>query len=190
VLRVRFLRRLIVLLAVLWVIGELAAIPVANRMVAQQVSRQTHDVADVKASVGTFPVVTRFVLTGKISRAAITLLGVQRIALRFATVQFDLSGVAIDRGRLLSTRQAHITAVDRAIITATIDVAALPARAARLVAADVRVSGRTLLVGPASFRLSSDVLPCSPAVQVNGAEVVLSCTIDHVPPALLESAQS
>jgi hypothetical protein len=185
----RMLRRLVLLLVVLWVVVEIAAIPVANRMIEEQVAAQTRGVASVKASVGTFPVVARFVLTGKISRVGVTLVRVARAALTFTEVRFDLSGVELDRGRLLKNRQAHITAVDTATITATLDTSALPPRLAGAVARNVRISGRTLLLGPASFQLASDILPCSPSAHVVGSSVILTCTIDHVPPALLETAQ-
>src|SRR5581483_10211712 len=185
----RIVRRLVLLLVVLWVVVEIAAIPVANRMVETQVAKQTRDTAAVKASVGSFPVVARFVLTGKISRVAVTLDRVSRIALTFTEVRFDLSGVEVERSRLLSDRQAHITAVDSATIAATLDTSALPPRLAGAVARNARVSGRTLLLGPVSFQLSPDILPCSPTTHVVGNDVILSCTIDHVPPALLEAAQ-
>ena len=184
----RLLRLLVVLLALAWLVGEIAAIPVADRMLEQEVSAHTRGVAGVKASVGTFPIVTRFVLTGRVSRATVTLDRVTRLALRFTEVRFDLSGVALDRARLLRSRQARITAVDRATITATVDTGALPPQAAAI-SRNVHVSGRTLLLGSASFTLSSDILPCSPDAHVIGNDVILSCTIDHVPPALLETAQ-
>jgi hypothetical protein len=185
----RFLRRLILFLVVVWLIVEVAAIPVANRMIETQVARQTRNAASVKANVGTFPIVARFVLTGRVNKATIRLERVARLALTFTEVKFDLSGVQIDRSRLIKNRQAYITAVDSATITATLDTSALPPQVAGAIARNVHVSGRTLLVGPASFQLSPDVLPCSPIVQVVGSSVVLSCTIDHVPPALLETAQ-
>jgi hypothetical protein len=183
------IRRLVLLVVVLWLVAEVAAIPVANRMIEAQVATQTRNADGVKASVGTFPVIARFVLTGKISRVGVTLERVSRIALTFTEVRFDLSGVEIDRARLLKSRQAHITAVDRAAITATLDTSALPPRLAGAVARRARISGRTLVLGPVAFQISSDILPCSPTVQVVGNDVVLSCAIDHVPPALLESAQ-
>jgi len=187
--RVRLLRLLVVLLVGAWLVVEIVAIPVADRMLEQEVSAHTHGVAAVKASVGTFPIVTRFVFTGRISKSTITLERVARLALTFTEVRFDLAGVQIDRARLIGSRQARITAVDRATITATLDMAALPPRVAAVVSRNVRVSGRTLMFGSASFEMSSDILPCSPDAHVIGNDVILSCTIDHVPPALLEAAQ-
>jgi hypothetical protein len=183
---VRLIRSFVFLVVLVWIVVEVAAIPVADRMVATQVEAQIHDVSRVTASVGSFPLVTRFLLTGRVSKAAITMTGVQRLPLSFAQVRFDLSGVQIDRTRLIRQRKAHITAVDRATITATVDRSTLPAGLGRLAA---RVSGRTLVVGAASFRLASDVLPCDPSVTVGASDVVLSCTIDHVPPVFLEDAQ-
>jgi len=186
---VRVLRRLVVLVVVLWLAVEVAAIPVAKRMIEREVAAHTRNVTAVKASVGTFPIVARFVLTGRVSHASITLERVARLALTFTEVRFDLSGVELDRARLIKSRQARIVAVDQATITATLDTGVLPPRLAGLLASNARVSGRTLLLGPASYQLSSDILPCSPMAQVVGNDVILSCTIDHVPPALLESVQ-
>src|SRR5205814_2209731 len=129
----------------------------------------------------------RFVFTGRISKSTIMLERVARLALTFTEVRFDLAGVQIDRGRLIRSRQARITAVDQATITATLDTSALPPRVAAVVSRDVRVSGRTLMLGPASFELSSDIMPCSSDAHVVGNDVILSCTVDHVPPALLEA---
>jgi len=185
---VRILRALIVLLVALWLVGEIVAIPVADHLIEQQVSARTNNVAAVHARVGSFPVVARYVVTGKVKTVSVTLDRVTRVALTFATIRFDLSGVSIDRSALLKGK-GRITAIDRGTITATIDVGALRARVARFVESDVRVSGRTLVIGPESFRLSSDVLPCDPSERIEGDRIILSCTINEVPPALLEEAQ-
>src|ERR1041385_2942601 len=108
-------------------------------MIETQVAARTRDAAAVKASVGTFPIVARFVLTGKISKVGVTLERLSRLALTFTQVRFDLSGVQLDRSRLLKNREAHITAVDQAAITATLDLSALPPRLAGVVARNVRV---------------------------------------------------
>jgi hypothetical protein len=185
----RRIRSLVFLLVVVWVVAEFAVTPVANRMIEQRVAAQTRGVEGVKASVGTFPVVTRFILTGRVPKTTVTLDRVERLALTFAQVRFDLTRVEFDRTALLK-RQARITAIDNGTVTATLDIGALPAGVARLVSqTGVRMSGRTLLLGSAGFQMSPDIMPCNPDVRLNGEQVVLSCTIQNVPPVLLEGAQ-
>ena len=75
-------------------------------------------------------------------------------------------------------------------VTATIDTSALPPLAVQVVSAaasNVRVSRNALHIGPVSFLLSSDVLPCAPDVRVADGAVVLVCEIDEVPPALVDA---
>jgi hypothetical protein len=181
---------LLFVLVALWLVAEIAAIPVANRMIEQRVAAQSRGVAAVHASVGTFPVVARFLLTGRVSKVTVTLDRVARLALTFTQVRFDLRGVELDRAGLVK-RQARITAIDRGTVTAIIDISSLPPRLAELVSqAGVHASGRTLLLGTTSFQMSSDILPCNPDARVVGRQVIVSCTIQNVPPVLLERAQS
>jgi hypothetical protein len=172
-------------LAIVWLVVELAAIPVANRVIEWKAAQQSRGVAGVHASVGSFPLVTRYLITGRVSRASVTLNRVERLSLTFTQVTFELDGVALDRAALLQ-RQAKITAIDRGTVTATLDLRTLPPAVAR-VARNVHVSGRTLLLGAASFQMSSDIMPCSPTANVSGDVVTLSCTFTHIPPVLLEA---
>jgi hypothetical protein len=152
-------------LAIVWLVVELAAIPVANRVIEWKAAQQSRGVAGVHASV--------------------TLDRVERLSLTFTQVTFELDGVALDRAALLQ-RQAKVTAIDHGTVTATLDLRTLPPAVAR-VARNVRVNGRTLLLGPASFQMSSDIMPCNPTANVSGDVVTLSCTFDHIPPVLLEA---
>jgi hypothetical protein len=187
---VRKLRFVVILLAVVWLVAELAAIPVAGRLIAQRVSAQTHDIAAVHAKVGTFPIVTRLLLTGRVNNATVTLDKVVRLNLTFAQVSFQLEGVQLDKSALFGQRKARITAIQQGTVTATIDVQDV-SRIARAFSPSraPRVTGRTLLLGAASFQLSSDIMPCDPDARIDGNQIVLSCTVNNVPPVLLESAQ-
>lgn len=183
----RKLRFVLILVAGLWLVGELAAIPVADRLIEQRVAERSRGIASVHATVGTFPVVARLVITGRVNSVTVTLDRVERLNLTFAQVRFDLEGAHIDRGALLR-REARITAVERGTVTAIVDLGGLPPGVARL-GRNVRVRSRTLLLGPTSFSLSFDILPCDPDARFANDQVILSCTIRDVPPALLDAAQ-
>jgi hypothetical protein len=186
---VRTLRFLVLLLVAAWVIVELAAVPVGTRLIEEQFVARSGGVAAVDASIGTFPVVSRFVLTGRVNTVKVTLDRVARLGLTFAEVRFELDGVAVDRAGLLR-RQMRITDIDRGTVAATIDISGASPQLAAAADRNVRVAGRNLVIGPVSFRLSSELFPCDPQVRRLGAQVIASCTLTDVPPILLDAAQS
>ena len=184
---VRPLRRLILLLVVLWLIGEVVAIPVVNRIVAGDVAGRTHDAASVKASVGDFPIVARLVLTKRVNHVNVTLERVTGQAVPFAHITLAVRDVAIQRSSLLH-RKPHVTSVGSGTITAVVDLSDISPLAAR-VASSVHMEGRTLLLGglPVRVNVQSPFLPCLPAAQLSGQQVILSCTVTHVPTAWFQS---
>jgi hypothetical protein len=182
---------LVVLLAGVWLAVELVSIPVGERMVEQRVAERNENAATVTADIDSFPLVTRVFLTGNVKELTVTLDEVARQAVTFAQVRFEFAGIAVDRSSLRGG-DFRVTAIDRGTITATIDLGAVGGALGRIATRtglDVRVSGRTLFVGPASIELSSELLPCDPDARIEGDQVVLSCTIDEVPEALIEAAQ-
>ena len=184
----RVLRLLIVLLAVLWLLGELAVVPIAEGRIEQRVAELNRDAANVNADIDSFPLVSRLVFTGRVNEVTLTLERVARARLEFAEIRFALSGIEVDRATLLQ-RQPRVTAIDHGTITAVIDAGVLGnvASALRL---NPRISGRNLVVGPLSFPIPSDLVPCQPEVRVDESDVIVSCTIDEVPQVLLDAAQT
>lgn len=180
--------RLLVLLAVVWLVVELAAIPVAGRLIEQQVAARSRGIADVDARVGTFPVLTRFVTTGSVNSVAVTLDRVVRLGLTFTEVRFDLDGVGVDRGALL-TRKVRITHIDTGTVTATIDLDGLPPGPGSGTGRNIRVAGRSLVLGRVTLQLSSELFPCDPRVRQLGRRVIASCVLTDVPPILLDASQ-
>jgi hypothetical protein len=189
------MRKLVVaaiVLGGLWLVGEIAAVPFAERQVEQRVAERNRDAATVRADINSFPLVSRVLFTGRVNEADVTLDRVVRSRLTFAEVRFELAGLEVDRAALIRG-EARVTAIDRGTITATIDggaLSGLAGRALEAVGADVRISGRALLVGPASFQIPSDLLPCDPEARVDDGRVIVSCTIDEFPETLLEAAQN
>src|SRR5687768_11051203 len=189
------MRKLVVaaiVLGGLWLVGEIAAVPFAERQVEQRVAERNRDAATVRADINSFPLVSRLLFTGRVNEVDVTLDRVVRSRLTFAEVRFALAGLEVDRAALIRG-EARVTAIDRGTITATVDLdglSSLLGRALEAVGANVRVSGRALLVGPASFPIPSDLMPCTPQARVEGEQVIVSCTIDEFPEALLEAAQN
>jgi hypothetical protein len=152
------------------------------------VAELNRDAANVSASIDSFPLVSRLVFTGRVNDVTVTLEQVARARLTFAEVRFELSGIEVDRASIFQ-RDPRVTAIDRGTITAIIDAGVL-GQAASALGLEARVRGRTLVVGPASFPLPSDLLPCEPEARAEGEQVIVSCTINEVPEGLLEAAQS
>lgn len=181
----------LVVLGALWLGVELAAIPVAEGQIEQRIAERNREAATVQAEIDSFPLLTRLFTGGRIRKATITLDSVARRELTFAELRFELDGIEVDRAAIFR-RDARITAIDRGRVTATIDAGAISAAVGRTVSLtglDVRTSGNRLLVGPVSFALASDVLPCDPEARVEGERIVVSCTFEQVPQALLANAQ-
>lgn len=187
----RKLRFVLIVLIVLWVLGELAVVPIAEGRIEQTVAERNPGVGTVQANIGSFPVATRLVLTGQVDSLDVTLDRVVRQRLIFAEIRFDLSGIEVDRGSIIR-RQTRVTAIDEGTIIARIDggaLAAIAGRAFSLSGVTVQVRGRVLSFGPASVQLSSDLFPCDPQARVEGESVIVTCTIHDVPEAVLEAAQ-
>ena len=184
----RILRLLIVLVAVLWLLGELAVVPIAEGRIEQRVAELNRDAANVSAGIDSFPLVSRLVFTGRVNNVTLTLERVARARLTFTEIRFELEGIEVDRATLFQ-RQPKVTAIDRGRITAVIDAGVLGNVAAGL-RLNPRIRGRSLVVGPVSFPIPSDLVPCEPEVEVADSDVIISCTIDEVPEVLLEAAQS
>jgi hypothetical protein len=181
----------LVALATLWVVAEIAVIPaMAESEVEKQVSRRTQDVAEVEADIDSFPLATGVLLTGRIREATITLGRAVRQNVTYATVRFEMSGIQLDRATLFN--DPRITAIDHGTVVAEIDLNSLSPLLGRIserIGADVEISGGSFSVGGFSAQFAQDFLPCEPDGRVEGGRVILSCTIDDVPEILLERAQ-
>lgn len=187
----RFTRIAVVGLAGLWLAGEVAAIPFAESRVETAVAERTEDAAAIRADIDSFPMVTRLLITGEVNELTVTLERISRLNLTFAEIDFRFEGVEIDRTALLR-QDPRVESIDRGTVTGRIDAGALSSvlgRALSLAGADVRVQGRSLVVGPASVRLPPDLIPCEADVRVEGEQIVVSCTIEEIPDYILESAQ-
>lgn len=177
----------LIVLVALWVVGELAAAPVAERVIEQEVKTRYRDAATVEVDIDSFPLVSRVALTEKIRELTVTLDRIARQTITYAKVRFELFGIVVDRSATLRG-DPRVKEIDRGVVTATIDAAVLEGIPS-LAGADVRVDGWVLNVGAASVVIDRELVPCDPQARVEGDSVILSCEIDEVPESLLEAAQ-
>ena len=184
----RLIRYVLIALVGLWLVGEVAAIPVAERLIEQEVDGRYRDAASVDVDIDSFPLVARVLLTEKVRRLTVTLARVARQEITFADVRFELSGIVVDRAAILRGNP-RVKEIDRGSVTTTIDVGALGGIAS-LTGADVRVSGRTLYAGSLTAKIDNDLVPCPPQARVvAGDRIILSCEIEEFPEALLKAVQ-
>ena len=183
----RLLRLLVILLVGLWLVVEVAAIPVASKLVESQVAARTRGATSVRASVGSFPVLARVVFTGRVNSVDVALEHVAGQRIPFTEVRFDVSGVAVDRASL-ATGKVKVTSIDTGTVTGTIDLSAAAPIVGRL-ASRVSVSGHTLLLDSIPLQLNPQLFPCSPQAHIDGQQVIVSCSFTDVPPVLLEGVR-
>lgn len=201
---------LVVGLVLLAAVGaaEALAPPFVEARVEDQVRERTRGVTGVRADVGSFPLVTRVLLTGEVSSLTVHLEEVARQRLRVVDVAVSMRGIALDRGALLGG-EVEVTGIDRGALTASIPEEALASAlgvpvtlgpdqvsataGGQEVTADLTVEGTDLVLAGAAgldarVALPADILPCTPDVDVTADAVELSCLFEEVPDVLVRAA--
>jgi hypothetical protein len=188
------LRRLIVAAVVLLVLGFVADIGVKALAESQieTTAQEEAPEAGADAAIPVFPFLPPLLIAGNVDEVSLQMTHVPAGAVFFDRLDFDLHGVQISRRALLNERRVELVAIDRGTVTA---VVALPAavRALPLSAVSARVSGRTIVVrGPGGVSASipmpaPDLVPCSGTATVQADRVRLTCTLEHIPRALVEA---
>lgn len=183
------------------VAAEIVAPPFVEARVEDQFAERTEGAARIAADVASFPLVTRVAATGEVRQLDVRLDEVARQQLTLATVRLTLEGIRLDRGGLLGG-QVQVKSIDRGEVTAEISQSALaealgvPARlepggiVLDAVSGDLAGELGALVVSglpgaASSLPLPEDLIPCAPTVEVNGETLVLRCTFDEVPEALV-----
>ncbi len=186
------LRLVVIVIVGLWLLAELAVIPLAQGQIEKAVAQRSEGEAGVSADIDSFPMITRVLLTGQVKELSVTLDQVARQRLTFAEVTFQVSGIDVDRAAILQ-REVKIKSIDRGTVTATVDLGALGGILGRIgsfIGNDVRVEDGQLHIGPSSFPLGDDIFPCDPDGQIEGEQVILTCSTTEIPDALLDAAQT
>ncbi len=209
------MRRLIALsvFVALLGVGDYSARAFAQSKVNERAQQEAPPGSTASATVGGFPFLPRLLLSSKVSHVGVHVENVSAKVITFAAVDLDLSGVKLDRNRLLNDRKARIISIDHGTVAAVITQEAL-SEALRVpvtiangqmsvtvlgkpiaVTPGVSNNGRLTLTGTgiaSAFTLAipaTDYMPCISDVTVLAARIRLSCEIDEIPPALLDAAQ-
>jgi hypothetical protein len=200
--------------AALGAIGDVAVRNVAETKIAERAEAAAGGRASATAEIDSFPFVPRLLFGGQAGDVSVHVEDVATPTVDLVRVDLDLQGVKLDRNQLLSERRAEVTEVDRATITARIDVGAvskalgglevtvrdgaLHARfGGREVSANLSVARGQLAIRfpgglSGSIRIPhTDLLACdADVVRVVDEALVVSCSTSEVPPALLRAAQA
>jgi hypothetical protein len=155
----------------------------------------------VTASVRGFPFLPPLLLGGTVKGARVHVANLTADVLVFSEIDVDLTGVHLDRGKLINDRKARITSIDHGTISATItaDELSKALRGVPVVMTEgkMTVAGLTVTPSVRNRRLAigaftvplSNYMPCVSSVSVKSGEMELACTINEIPPALLDAVQ-
>jgi hypothetical protein len=209
---VRFLGRFLIFIVVMT--GLLAGLDVAVRIfvegqIAQEVEDSPQlDVADVDASIDSFPFLGKLLTNGEISSFTIQLDDIADPRLTIKQLSITGDGITLDRDDLMQGT-ARVTDVQSATARLTITQEAASAAlgvevvfvpgaisvntAAGPVSTSVEVvNGVVSFVAPGVGTLNLELplqqyLPCPPSARAEAGQIVLSCTADELPPIVLDA---
>jgi hypothetical protein len=147
------------------------------------------------ASIPVFPFLPPLLLAGKVNHVEIHLVQVKAQAVVFDSLDFDLHGVDISRRALFNDRRVELVKIDRGTVSAVVELPAIT-RGVPLSAVSARVVGRRIVIhGPGGLSASlpmpaGSLIPCQGSATVVDNRVRISCTLDEIPPALIEAVNN
>jgi hypothetical protein len=129
-------------------------------------------------------------VSGEVQQILVHQEGVEANGIRFSTIDVDLRGVRIDRGRLLRSRQVDVTGIDRGTVTAVVGLGEIARLAGQALSGGIRLEDGALVIGGVRIELAgAPLLPCASSLRFQGASVVVTCRLDDPPAELLREAQ-
>jgi hypothetical protein len=178
------------LLAVVAVVGELAAPGLVEAGVEETVRANTRDVAHVKAHTSGSPFLPALLLRGHIEHLDVTLREVAGAQLPIGTVTLQIDGIHLDRGAMYRG-EVDIDELERGTVVVELEEQELAALLGVPVDLDsdlVEQVGGAVQVAAAGvgerIPVPDELLPCAPDLDVDPPYVRLSCTFDEVPGVL------
>lgn len=208
----RFLVKLVITLVV--VLGLFAAFDVAIRVFLEgQIEQEVQDapdldVADVEASIDSFPFLGKLGLSGEVSSAEITLIDIVDDQLDVAELSVQADGIQFDRNALfqgsvkvedVDSATASLTLTDLAVSEAVgVSVSFAPGTVTVQTGAGTVQANASVVDGVLTLQAGSlgtftldlslpQYLPCAPSAVAEQGQVTLSCTAEELPPIVFEA---
>jgi hypothetical protein len=204
-------RKLLIALAILvvgLVIGDFVAKGYAETQLRDRAQRAVRGATSASGSISSFPFVGRLLLSGSVQEANVGVAPVVAGRVTFSSIHVNLHDVHVDRGLLIHNQKVRLTSIGSGTVTAEITDAEIsrlagvpisfrPGRATLHAGgvdtpAQLSAANGTLAIGgtegvPIRVRIPrAPLFPCDASnAQVEQGKVVVSCTIDHVPPELV-----
>jgi hypothetical protein len=188
------LRRLAVIAVIVFVLGLVADVglkAMAESQIETTAKREAPD-ASADAAIPVFPFLPPLLLAGKVDEVSLHLANISAGSTVIERLDFDLHGVEISRRALFEDREVKLQSIDRGTVTALMPLPAA-ARNLPLDGLTARVRGRTLVVsGPGGISVPlpmprTSLMPCDGTATIVGGRVRVSCTLEEIPPALVEA---
>lgn len=189
------MRKLVVLLVIGFAGGLVADIglkAVAESQIETTAKREAPE-ARTNAAIPVFPFLPPLLLAGKVDEVSVHMADVPAGPAVFDRLDFDLRGVEISRRALLNDREVKLLAIDRGTVTAVVPLPSV-ARNLPVSGLTARIQGRSIIVrvpGGISVPLpmpSASLVPCDDGTAtIVGGRVRISCTLEDIPPALVEA---
>jgi hypothetical protein len=207
-------RRLVIGLVVLALAGSAGDVGARQWAEGQIESRGRAELpsqASMSAHIRGFPFLPPLFIGGRVSEADGHFENVPAGALTLASVDIELHGVRINRGKLLRERKVELVGIDSGTVSVEIAAAVLTkalglpveitngqlklAAGAVAAVAKLTVAGNALVINVAGVvrRVAipkTRLVPCATDVTVLAGRVRLSCTIHDVPAGLLGQANA
>jgi hypothetical protein len=201
------------LLAVAVLVGLLLVVDLTAKVYAQSQLQQAvneHAGSDVqaKATISSFPFLGRLMFQQRVDQVHLHVTDFAIDKFTFASVDVNLHGVHIDRNRLFKDQEVRVTEIDHGTATAEITTEELSAAVGakveitaggvvfdvlgKSVKADVQVRDNRLTLQVAGLSLPAvtvprtSLLPCIDNLQVLDGRLHFSCSLNGVPPAILD----
>jgi hypothetical protein len=191
---VRRLLVLVVLLAVVGLVSDVGLKALAESQI-ETTAQQEAPGASADAAIPVFPFLPPLLFGGKVDEVSVHLAHVPAGPAFFDRLDFDLHGVQISRSVLLHQRRVKLVHIDRGTVSAVVQLPAIT-RALPLTGLTARVVGRSVVVrGPGGVSVSipmprASLVPCQGTARLEAGAVRISCTLQDVPPALVDAINS
>lgn len=189
------MRKLVVLLVIVFgggLVADIGLKAMAESQIETTAKREAPE-ARTDAAIPVFPFLPPLLLAGKVDEVSVHMADVPAGPAVFDRLDFDLRGVEISRRALLNDREVKLVAIDRGTVTAAVPLPSV-ARNVPVSGLTARIQGRSIIVrGPGGISVPlpmprASLVPCDEGTAtIVGGSVRISCTLEEIPPALVEA---